>query len=190
MHLICSYCGRYIKEEKPIENNELIHGTCLDCYVPTTTLTHGYSYDEYLETFDVPVVIMDSGRRILAANQSAQAMLDKPIDRLKGMLGGEALECPHAKLPGGCGRTSHCQTCTIRNLILRSIEQRMSYHNELVSLETENGRNAFLISTLFYDDLIQIVFEECRIGRCATTDVTEEPVTILEKSRTRFHTRT
>ena len=165
MHLICSYCGRYIKEDKPFENNKLTHGICLDCFVPSTTLTHGYSYDEYLETFDVPVVIMDSRHKILAANQGALAMLDKPIDRLKGMLGGEALECPHSKLPGGCGRTIHCQTCTIRNLILRTMEQRISYHNEPVTLETEEGRSDFVISTIFYDDLIQIVFEDCRIRR-------------------------
>ena len=109
----------------------------------------GLSYDEYLETFDVPVVIVDSERRIAAANQAALRMIEKPIDRVVGMLGGEALKCLHSKLPEGCGRTIHCETCSIRNLILKTIEKRISHHNELVSIETESGRSDFLISTIF-----------------------------------------
>lgn len=87
-------------------------------------------------------------------------MIKKPIDRVVGLLGGEALECLHSKLPEGCGRTIHCETCAIRNLVLQTIKKRISHHNEIVSMETESGRIDLWVST-FLDDLIQIVFGAC-----------------------------
>ena len=165
MHLICSYCGRYINEKKPFESTNLTHGLCLDCFVPTSMLTCGVSYDEYIETCDVPAIILNSRHQVLAANGIAMAMLGKPIENLKGMLAGEALECPNSKLPDGCGRTIHCQTCTVRILIQKTLKLAISHHHELVSLETANGRSDFLVSTIFYDDLIQISFEDSWTNR-------------------------
>jgi PAS domain-containing protein len=161
MHLICSYCNRYIKEKKPFEVTSRTHGICPDCYVQLLKQNEGLSHDEYLETFDVPVVIVDSQRRITAANQAALGMIEKPIERVVGILGGEALECLHSKLPEGCGRTIHCETCLIRILILKTIDKRTSHYNELVSMETKSGRSDFLVSAIFFDDLVQIVFEDC-----------------------------
>ncbi len=163
MHLVCSYCGRYIQEKQPFDNTKLTHGICLDCYVPTSILTSGFSYDEYLETFDVSVMIVNFHHTILAANQQAQAMLGKPLNILLGMRNGDALDCPYAKLPEGCGKTIHCETCTIRNLLLKTMEWRISLHNEPVSVETKDGKKDFLLSAIFYDDLIQIIFDDCWI---------------------------
>lgn len=159
MHLICSYCGKYIKEKKPYEVTRATHGICPECYVSLMQQNEGLSYDEYLETFDVPVLVVDAERRIAAANQAALAMIGQPMERVVGLLGGEAMECLHRRLPGGCGRTAHCETCTIKNLVMRTMEQRKSFHNEVVSILTEHGRGDFLVSTLFHADLVQIVFE-------------------------------
>jgi len=125
-------------------------------------LTSGFSYDEYLETFDVPVIIINFHHKILAANLRAQAMLGKPLEILLGMRNGDALDCRHAKLPEGCGGTSHCPECTVRKLILRTIELGISSHNETVFVKTNTSMKEFLISAVFYDDLIQIIFEDCR----------------------------
>lgn len=160
MHLICSYCGRYIKEKKPIEVTRTTHGICLDCNLALSKQDPDFSYDEYLETFDAPVVIVDSHQRVFAANQTALGMMHKSIDRVCGLLGGEALECVHARLPQGCGRTIHCETCAIRNLVMKTLETRRSFDTEHVSMETGDGRRDFWISTIFCDDLVQIVFEE------------------------------
>lgn len=160
MHLICSYCGRHIQEKQPFDNRKLTYGICLDCYVPTSLSTSGFSYEEYLETFDNPTIIVSLDNTILAANQKAQAMLGKPLNILLGMRNGDALDCPHSKLREGCGETIHCETCTIRTLILKTMELGISFHNELVSVEQKDGRREFLMSALFYNDLIQIVFAE------------------------------
>jgi PAS domain-containing protein len=159
MHLICSYCGKYIKEKKPYEVTRVTHGICPECYVPLLRQNQGLSYDEYLETFDVPVLVVDAARRITAANRAALAMIGRPVERVVGLLGGEAIECLHARLPGGCGRTAHCETCTIKNLVMRTMEQQKSFHNEVVSILTEQGQVDFLVSTLFHAGLVQIVFE-------------------------------
>jgi PAS domain-containing protein len=159
MHLICSYCGKYIKEKKPYEVTRATHGICPECYVSLMQQNEGLSYDEYLETFDVPVLVVDAGRRITAANQAALTMIGQPAERVVGLLGGEAMECLHATLPGGCGETIHCETCTIKNLVMRTIEHGKSFHNEVVSMLTERGKCHFLVSTLFNAGLVQIVFE-------------------------------
>ncbi len=159
MHLICSYCGRYIKEKKPYEVTRATHGICPECYLSLMQKNESLSYDDYLETFAVPVLVVDAARRITAANQAALAMVGQPAERVVGLLGGEAMECLHARLPGGCGQTTHCETCTIKNLVMRTMEQRKSFHNEVVSIVTGRGKGDFLVSTLFHAGLVQIVFE-------------------------------
>ena len=157
--MICSYCNRYIKEKVPYEVTRTTHGICPECYVSLMQQNESLSYDEYLETFEVPVLVVDAERRITAANQAALTMIGQPVERVVGLLGGEAMECLHAGLPGGCGRTIHCETCTIKNLVMRTMEQRKSFHNEVVTMLTERGKCDFLVSTLFNGGLVQIVFE-------------------------------
>ena len=157
MHQICSDCGRYIQEKQPFNNTELTNGICLHCYTPPLMMISGYCYNEYLETFDAATIILNSHHEILGVNQSAQAMLGKPLDILINMRNGDAFDCPHAKLPEGCGKTIHCETCTIRSLLLKTRELGISSHNEHVSVETKDGKKEFLMSVVFYDDLIQVI---------------------------------
>jgi hypothetical protein len=165
MHVTCSYCGRYIREIKPFDKKNITQDICLDCFVPTSIRNGHFSYDEYLERCDVPVLILDSQQKVLAANQICSEMLEKPIECLKGILPGEALECRNSKLPGGCSGTTDCQTCTIRNLILKTMTLGVSFHYECVSLETEKRKSNFLVSTIFYNDVIQIFFEDCSLNK-------------------------
>lgn len=157
MHLICGYCGRYIQEKQPFDNTDLTNGICLDCYIPPSITTAGFSYNEYLETFDASTIVLDFNHKILGVNLKAQAMLGKPLDILLSMRNGDAFDCPHAKLPEGCGKTSHCETCSIRILILQTRVLGISSHNELVAVETKEGKKEFLMSAVFYDDLIQVI---------------------------------
>ncbi len=164
MHLICSYCGNYIKEKEPFEVTKKTHGICQECFVPLLSQHKGLSYDEYLENFDVPVLVADSRGRIAAANQVALDMLEKPVERVFEVLGGEALECRYSRLPGGCGKTLHCETCTLRNLVLKTMEQQVTYSNQFVAIDTEKHKKFFMVSTIFFNDLVHIVFEDCRIA--------------------------
>ena len=31
MHVICYWCGKYIKEKEPLEDKSISHGMCQDC---------------------------------------------------------------------------------------------------------------------------------------------------------------
>ncbi len=163
MHLICSYCGDYIKEKEPFDVEKKTHGICQECFEPLLSQHKGLSHDEYLETFDVPVLVADSRGRIAAANQAALEMLDRPVERVFEMLGGEALECRYSRLPGGCGKTIHCETCTLRNLVLKSMERQVTLSNQFVTIDTEKGIKSLMVTVIYYHDFIHIVIEDCRI---------------------------
>ena len=159
MHLICSYCGKFIKDKEPIEVHKNTHGNCPDCFVPLLKQNNGLSYDEYLESFDIPVVILDHECRVSAANRAGLGLMEKPIDRVIGVLGGEALECRYSRLDEGCGKTNHCETCTIRNLIQETQEKKCSSYNQPITIDREEGLSNFLVSTIFDDGMVLIIFE-------------------------------
>lgn len=163
MHVICSYCGRYIKENKPFQNKGIMHRVCLNCFVPTSIVNGAYSYDEYLNTFDTPTLILDTSLNVLASNNLVWIMLHKSFECLEGVMLCEALDCSKSKLSGGCSSTVNCEKCIIRTLIMKTLQMEISFHYECVELETERGVSTFLISTLFYGDVLQIIFEDGRI---------------------------
>lgn len=117
MVTVCSYCGCTISGSGPREPLQVSHGICEDCYQHYSRQWDGLTVGEYLDQFEAPVALISAEGRILAANQRFADRLGRPARALHGLLGGDALECDHARRPGGCGKTVHCQTCTIRNLV-------------------------------------------------------------------------
>ncbi len=160
MHLICSYCGKYIKEKKPYEVIRTTHGICSECYLPLIKQLEDLSYDSYLETFNVPVLLVDSNLIIASANKAILALVGKKIDNVRGKLGGEAVDCLYSGLVQGCGKTDHCETCQIRNLVVRTGKTRMAHCKFRISFETAQGKKNFFVSTSSIDDLILIAFEK------------------------------
>ena len=115
MKRICSYCEKDLGEDPsifPIEG--VTHGVCDDCLL---WLRNGMnqSLRDYLNKFDFPVLLVDSNVDVKMANNEAKIFIGKELSEIEGYAGGEAIECEHARLPGGCGNTIHCTTCTIRN---------------------------------------------------------------------------
>ena len=160
MQVVCSYCHNDMGEKEPLGDSRLSHGICQECYIPLLQQEEGLSLDEYLETFNVPVMVINSESRVAAANSSALNMLNKSYERVHGLLGGEAMECQYARLPGGCGQTSHCETCTIRMLVHQTLEDKIFHHHETVYLMTDSGRIRFLVSTVFKDGKVLIIIED------------------------------
>ncbi len=98
-------------EGSPISGN--LCGNCRE------RLQHSNSIpmQEFLDQFAAPILVVDGNVRIHSANQSAAVLLRKSPKELADKLGGEAIECTHAREPEGCGRTIHCQSCSIRNCV-------------------------------------------------------------------------
>lgn len=50
----------------------------------------------------------------------ARDILQKDLPEIEGLPGGVVFECVFAKLPDGCGKTIHCDGCTIRNTVMNT----------------------------------------------------------------------
>jgi PAS domain-containing protein len=94
--------------------------------------------------------------RLLGANQSAADMLGKSREELVGLLGGEAMECVYARLPGGCGGTVHCQTCMIRRTVSETHADGHPRVDVPATLEAGQGPACLLISTDYRDGLVWV----------------------------------
>lgn len=92
------------------------HGICPAC-VSNLTFQQGVSLHQFLDDFELPVLVVDGDVQVTDANAAACRVLGKEADELRGHRGGEVFECAHARLPGGCGRTLHCSGCAIRRSV-------------------------------------------------------------------------
>lgn len=104
-----------------------------------------------LDLIDEPVLVLDSLGIVKTANDSGLKLLDKDLDSVEEQLGGDALECAYASLPEGCGKTEHCKTCAIRNILMDTLASGKSYTNvpAYQKIRTPNGERLmrYYIST-------------------------------------------
>lgn len=151
MRRICAWCKKELtpREDKKMES-EITHGICSVCAlkfssnVPKTAKT-------MLDMITEPVLVIDSMGLVLTANESGLKLLGKDLDALENHLGGDALECSYATLPEGCGKTEHCKTCAIRNVLMDTLASGRSYSNvpAYQKINTPSGERImrFFIST-------------------------------------------
>lgn len=167
MRLVCSYCRKELGDKEPYDNTKITHGMCIDCHSMMMRQLEGMSFDEYLEGFQVPVLIVNDQGRIAAANDLALGMMETPLQKVQGFLGGEALECVYARLPEGCGKTVHCPACTIRNLVETTRNGREICHRKLVFLQKEQERLQMEVTTEYVNGMVRIAIHEVQsVERC------------------------
>ena len=60
---------------------------------------------------------------------------------MENHLGGDVLGCSYANLAEGCGRTEHCKTCAIRNIVMDTLANGKGYKNvpAYQSVQTGDG---------------------------------------------------
>lgn len=163
MELYCSYCARHLGQKEPYDDARKTHGICHECRDYFLWQEQGLSFDEYLGAFAVPVLIVDGNGRIAAINGSAAAMLGRAGDRVRGLLGGEAMECAYARLPQGCGNTVHCLTCTIRKAVEATAALRHPGRKSRVTLNRDGVLTEMLIETSWHEGMVRIVVEEVNV---------------------------
>ena len=115
MIIECELCKRDF-ENKIIDDQRISGGICGNC-VSGDAFHIGIPLFEYLETINLPVILVDSNVVILYANKAALIFLNKCDYEVNNHIGGDVFECKYAHLPGGCGKTIHCSGCTIRNAV-------------------------------------------------------------------------
>lgn len=159
MRIICSYCNTFQGEKAPLDDNRISHGMCADCYEQFERQLDGLQLVKYIDDLDSPILILNKDGRLVASNKLAAEMLGKSGREMLGLLAGEVMACDHARSPERCGNTIHCEVCTIRNTILRTMNTGLSMKNKQVKLR-RNGREIDLvISTYFREGMVEIVLE-------------------------------
>ncbi len=162
MIVICSFCRKTVREKEPYEDKRYSHGMCVDCYERRMKQMAGISFDEYLEDFDVPVVIVDQEARLVAINTKALAILNIPSENVRGLLGGEALECVYARLVEGCGRTAHCSACTIRRLVEKTRKAKRNQVNQQVFLMKDACTFILTVTTSYVEGMVSIAISDMK----------------------------
>jgi hypothetical protein len=123
MTQVCLYCGCYLGsvEAPPGDSMLISHGVCSNC-LPTFLSGMGQPLTDFLDALPGPIFVVDAESRVVGANTRGLQQVSKDLAAIEGRLAGEVFECKNSKLPGGCGRTLHCKTCTIRRTVTRTAE--------------------------------------------------------------------
>ncbi len=95
-------------------------------------------YTNIFEALPTVTLVVDPERRVREINMRGENFADRPREDMIGKRGGTALRCVHhLDDPKGCGFSSHCEDCTVRNTVLDSLETGESYFRKKAHLTVE-----------------------------------------------------
>jgi PAS domain-containing protein len=154
--IICSYCRKDMGEKPPLEDVSVTHSMCDACYDYVMRGYKGLHLAEYLDQFDVPLFVVNPDGRILSVNKVLADMLGVASREAEGLLGGEAFLCVYSRLPGGCGKTTHCLECAIRNSIMATMESGQPSLGRSAYLQRKEGTYEVVISTQRENGLVRV----------------------------------
>ena len=160
MKVICSYCRKKIGEKEPINDDSVSHGMCQECYDYYKEQVNGLPLDQFLDRFEVPLLVVDKNVRIVAANKMFENLTGRSHRDVFGLLGGEVMECVYARLPEGCGRTAHCLACSIRNTVMATMESEEPQMQGPVKLRRESKEIEMVISAEKIGSFVRIIIEK------------------------------
>jgi hypothetical protein len=136
MKIICSNCRKGLGEGEPIADYQLGHDICLECSEYFQKKWHGMVLSNYLDSFDVPMMVISDDVRVMAYNQAYFKAFCAGKEKPKGLLGGEFLGCVNSHLPEGCGKSSLCPDCGIRRAIVETLKSNRPQERVPVVLKT------------------------------------------------------
>lgn len=158
MRVICSYCKSDLGEKPPLDDPQVTHAMCADCYAWFTRVWNGITIGESLDDIDIPIALVQDDARLIAANRAMETLLGKSNRHTAGLLMGEVMECVHAREPGGCGGTVHCASCTIRNAVYAAKRGQDQIHVPAF-LDKDGGRQTLTISTRLVGEVVEVRVE-------------------------------
>lgn len=160
MHVVCSYCRKDLGRKPPLGDGAVTHAMCGDCDAYFAEQWQGMSYGAYVARFPYPVVLVEGEGRVVAMNQPACDFLGRQPREVVGLLGGEAMECAYARLPGGCGKTAHCAACAIRNTVTHTHRTGQAMTRVRATLRRRDQQvHELLISTTLEGKIVKAVIE-------------------------------
>jgi PAS domain-containing protein len=165
VRVVCSYCRKDLGRKEPYGDAAVSHAMCADCDAYFAEQWRGMSYGQYVGRFSYPVVLVEGEGRIVAMNRPACDFLGRRPRDVVGLLGGEAMECAHARLPGGCGKTEHCATCAIRQTVTATHQTGRAMTRVAATLRRRDHEvHQLLISTTLEGSVVRVVIEPAPAG--------------------------
>ena len=127
MKTVCSWCNKTIRIDSFSSSTDSVitHGICDECVIKILWPNSPALLD-FLDGLGAPVVVINSSGNVITANKPARELMQKELPDLEGFQGGNVFECAFAKLPEGCGKTLHCDGCTIRNSVMETMQSGRS----------------------------------------------------------------
>ena len=146
MKTVCASCNKEIKPSFYRDYDIISYGLCKSCK-NNLFYQNRVELSKYLNSLPVPIILIDPEKGIKTCNEKACEMLSKKLQEIEGHQPGIVLKCKFSKLPGGCGNTPHCVTCTIRQAIMETFTMGKSFHKIPVILNRENQKINLFVST-------------------------------------------
>jgi hypothetical protein len=166
---VCMYCGCHLGrlEAAPGDPTLISHGICAAC-LPTLLRHKGRPLSDFLDSLPGAIFVIDADCRVVGVNAQGLQQLSKDMAAVEGRLAGEVFECKFSKRPGGCGRTVHCKTCTIRITATKTYETgraclRVPAFIDLADI-SKDMTIRFLISTEKVNDVIILRIDDVSPG--------------------------
>lgn len=113
MKVVCAWCSKEISTSQ-VESDVISHGMCGLCrrnYFGETWI----SFEELMRGAQFPVIFADRDMRVAAASEAAAAAFAGSAHGGSKLLAGVVIGCVNSQLPGGCGQSTECAGCVLRN---------------------------------------------------------------------------
>ena len=165
MKRVCAWCKTELGNLSTggVTDDTITHGICKKCkeYFFSNKRSE---FNDFLDRLAAPVLVVNPEGIVTTANKNARFMLGKDLSQIEGELGGDVMECAYARLPGGCGNTVHCKSCTIRNTVMDTFETGKSRIKvpAYPDIQTPSGVQniRFLISTEKAENFVLLRIDE------------------------------
>lgn len=117
MKKVCAWCNKLLGFVAGNSSEELIsHGICPECS-DNLDFQLGVDLERYINSLPAAIVMVDGNCKIITANRLAADLLCLELPDHQEHYLGKIFECAYARLPEGCGRTMHCNGCTLRAMV-------------------------------------------------------------------------
>jgi hypothetical protein len=113
MRIVCAWCSKELSAF-PGDDGMVSHGMCLLCKRDFTGETW-LSLKEAVGRIPFPVLLVDRELKVEAVSAPAATLVGNDADEKEKQLTGVVIGCANSRLPGGCGHSSQCVGCILRN---------------------------------------------------------------------------
>ena len=102
-----------VRIKKNAGSGLVTHSICCDC-ADNLEFQLGVPLQRYLDSLKIPIIALNGDGKVIAMNREAFRIHSGKTGEEMAAWPDRIFECPHARLPEGCGNRVHCSGCTIR----------------------------------------------------------------------------